>query len=162
MKRPDRAQAIVKILRASGGSSSKMTSVQATPALATLEIPRRCPPRLASLSLKFAITSLAAAFVVAIISIGRNLNLPVVAEGVETAEKLEPLRRIGRLHHSLKEEGVWTAEYRSLEEARASIMYLDLRVQSLPISLRTPRSRPARGHLGFRRSSKNRGPDYLN
>jgi transposase InsO family protein len=28
---------------------------------------------------------------------------------------------IERFHRSLKEEGVWTAEYRSLEEARASI-----------------------------------------
>ena len=28
---------------------------------------------------------------------------------------------IERLHRSVKEEGVWTAEYRSLEEARASI-----------------------------------------
>jgi putative transposase len=61
---------------------------------------------------------------------------------------------IERFHHSLKEEEVWTAEYRTLEEARASIARWIEEVQSRPASSRRRKSHPARGLLGFLRSTK--------
>ena len=57
---------------------------------------------------------------------------------------------IERFHRSLKEEEVWTAEYRSLEEARTIDRSLDRGVQSRPASPRSRKSHPARGLLGFR------------
>ena len=68
---------------------------------------------------------------------------------------------IERFHRSLKEEEVWTAEYRSLEEARQH-RSLDRGVQSRPASSRSPKSHSARGLLGFCSCTKKRGPDCLN
>ena len=69
---------------------------------------------------------------------------------------------IERFHRSLKEEEVWTSEYRSLEEARAVDRSLDRGVQSRPASSRSRKSHAARGLLGFRSCTKKRGPDCLN
>jgi putative transposase len=69
---------------------------------------------------------------------------------------------IERFHRSLKEEEVWTAEYRSLEESADQHCSLDRGVQSRPASPRSPKSHSARGFLGFRSCTKKRGPDCLN
>lgn len=56
---------------------------------------------------------------------------------------------IERFHRSLKEEEVWTAEYRSLEEARASIArWIEEYHHDRPHP-RSPKSHAARGLLGF-------------
>jgi hypothetical protein len=74
---------------------------------------------------------------------------------------------IERFHRSLKEEEVWTAEYSTLEEARASIarwirwIPLDPGVQPRPASSRGPKSHPARGLLSVHSCTKFRGPDCL-
>jgi len=67
---------------------------------------------------------------------------------------------IERFHRSLKEEEVWTAEYRSLEEARASIAnWIEEYNHDRPH--RSRKSHSARGFLGFCSCTKKRGPDCL-
>ena len=56
---------------------------------------------------------------------------------------------IERFHRSLKEEEVWTAEYRSVEEARDVDRSLDPGVQSRPAASRRRKSHSARSVLEF-------------
>jgi Integrase core domain len=75
---------------------------------------------------------------------------------------LEGNSYIERFHRSLKEEEVWAAEYRSLEEARASIArWIEEYIHDRPrrgVENRTPHE----AFLAFAVLTKKRGPERLN